>query len=248
MSQAWSIRSPMLTPTALVSEIRRKSGTVWRAVEHQHTVSTRKIVDTRDEQELLEEILEESKPHYPVEAESLHYLLKTPFRHYPPYPHGSRFRRVRSREGVYYASEHIRTSLAEFVHYRVRFFAASPQTPLPRTDSLVTVFAVKYASTHCLDLTLPPLVNDRARWVHPTDYSATQELADLARTAKVNVLRYESARDLEGGFNIALLSPKAFATKAPTEQQVWMLYFAPSETNCTRTGLMGTEERWTFTR
>lgn len=221
---------------------------VWRAVEHQHTVSTRKIVDTRDEQELLEEILEESKLLYPAGTESLHYLLKTPFRYYSPYPCGSRFRRVRSHEGVYYASEHIRTSLAEFAHYRVRFFDASPQTPLPRTDSLVTVFAVKYATKHCLDLTLPPLVQDRARWVHPTDYTATQELADMARAAKVDVLRYESVRDVAGGFNVALLSPKAFAVKEPTKQQVWILYIAPSEINCTRTGLIGTEERWTFSR
>ena len=221
---------------------------VWRAVEHQHTVSTRKIVDTRDEQELLEEILEESKPAYPAGAESLHYLLKTPFRYYPPYPYGSRFRSVRSHEGVYYASEYIRTSLAEFAYYRVRFFDASPQTPLPRADSLVTVFSVKYASRHCLDLTLPPWVKDRARWTHPTDYSATQELADVARAAKVDVLRYESVRDVAGGVNVALLNPKAFTTKVPIEQQVWILYLAASEINCTRAGLMGAEERWTFSR
>jgi len=238
----------MLTPTALASEARSKRGVVWRAVEHQHTVSTRKIVDTLDEQELLEEILEESKPRYPAGTESLHYLLKTPFRYFPPYPHGSRFRRVRSHEGVYYASEHIRTSLAEFASYRVRFFDASPQTPLPRTGFLVTVFSVKYASKHCLDLTMPPWVQDRARWTHPTDYTATQELADVARAAKIDVLRYESVRDVAGGFNVALLSPKAFASKKPIREQMWILYIALSEINCVRTGLMGTEECWTFAR
>lgn len=238
----------MLTPTALASEARRKSGVVWRAVEHQHTVSTRKIVDTLDEQEVLEDILEASKPHYPDGAESLHYLLKTPFRYYPPYPNGSRFRRPRSRDGAFYASEQVRTALAEFAFNRVRFFDASPQTPLPRADSLVTVFAAKYASRHCLDLTLPPWAKDRALWMHPTDYTATQELADAARAAKVDVLRYESVRDAAAGFNVALLSPKAFATKAPIHQQVWFLYIAPSEINCARTGLMGTEERWTFSR
>lgn len=238
----------MSTPTALASELRRKSGLVWRAVEHQHTVSTRKIVDTRDEQELLEEILEESKPQYPAGAESLHYLLKTPFRHYPPYPHGSRFRRLRSRDGVFYASEHIRTSLAEFASYRVRFFDASPQTPLPRKDLLTSVFSVKYASRHCLDLTRPPFVKDRPRWAHPTDYTATQEFADQARANKVDVLRYESVRDVAGGFNVALLSPKAFALKEPIDHQVWILYLAASEINCTRTGLLGNEERWTFSR
>lgn len=221
---------------------------VWRAVEHQHTISTRKIVDTRDEQELLEEILEASKPEYPAGAESLHYLLKTPFRHFAPYPHGSRFRRIRSHDGVFYASEHIRTALAEFAHYRVRFFEASPQTPLPHKDLLTTVFSAKYATRNCLDLTLPPFVKHRSRWVHSTDYSATQEFADQARAAKVDVLRYESVRDVTGGINIALLSPKAFALNDPVDHQVWILYIAASEINCTRTGLLGNEERWTFPR
>ncbi|MBI3776427.1 MAG: RES family NAD+ phosphorylase [Gammaproteobacteria bacterium] len=238
----------MSTPIALAFETRRKSGVVWRAVEHQHTVSTRKIVDTRDEQELLEEILEASKPHYPTGTESLHYLLKTPFRHYPPYPYGSRFRRINSREGVFYASEHIRTALAEFSSYRVRFFEASPQTPLPRKDLLTTVFSVKYATRHCLDLTLPPFVKNRSRWVHPTDYSATQDFADQARAAKADVLRYESVRDSAGGVNVALLNPKAFALNAPVDHHVWILYIAATEINCIRTGLLGNEERWTFER
>lgn len=238
----------MLTPAALASETRRKRGLVWRTVEHQHTTSTRRIVDTGNEQELLEEILEESKPPYPAGVESLHYLLKTPFRYYPPHPHGSRFRRAHAHEGVYYASEHIRTSLAEYAHYRVRFFDASPQTPLPHNDSRITVFSVKYATKHGLDLTLPPLVEDRGRWIHPTDYTATQELADVARAANVDVLRYESVRDVAGGCNVALLSPKAFAEKKPNVEQEWTLYIAASEINCTRIGLMNNEERWTFPR
>jgi hypothetical protein len=236
----------MLTPTALASEVIRKRGLVWRVVEHQHTVSTRKIVDTREEQEILEEILEESKPAYPAGTGSLHYLLKTPFRYYP-YPQGSRFRRARSHDGVYYASEHIRTSLAEFAYYRVRFFEASPKTPLPQTDSHITVFSVRYATTLCVDLTAPPFVRDRERWIHSTDYTATQEFADVARAANIEVIRYEAARDA-GGVNIALLSPRAFAVTKPIEEQVWVLYIATTEINCTRAGLMGTEERWTFSR
>jgi len=42
-------------------------------VERQYTVSTRKLVDTQDEQELLEAILEETKPAFPAEPTHLHY-------------------------------------------------------------------------------------------------------------------------------------------------------------------------------
>ncbi|MBL1294479.1 MAG: RES domain-containing protein, partial [Thiotrichales bacterium] len=57
------------------------AGDAWRVVEHQYTVSTRKLVDTKDEQSILEDILEASKPPYPKATEKLHYLLKTPFRY-----------------------------------------------------------------------------------------------------------------------------------------------------------------------
>ena len=71
----------MWTPTELASESHFRAGRAWRVVEHQYTVSTRKIVDTRSEQELLEDILEQSKPPVPRGAEKLHYLLQTPFRY-----------------------------------------------------------------------------------------------------------------------------------------------------------------------
>lgn len=52
-------------------------------VESQEQVATLQLVDTLEEQALLEELLESSKPPVPADAEPLHYLLKTPFR-YPP--------------------------------------------------------------------------------------------------------------------------------------------------------------------
>ena len=66
--------------------------TAWRVVEAQHKVSTRRLVDTLDEQRLLEQIVDEVKPPIPAGPgfAGLHYLLSTPFRH-PPLRHGSRF-------------------------------------------------------------------------------------------------------------------------------------------------------------
>ena len=61
----------------------------WRVVEAQHQVSTRKLVDTLEEQSLLEDLIDAAKPPDPTQGR-LHYLLSTPFR-YPPLRHGSRF-------------------------------------------------------------------------------------------------------------------------------------------------------------
>src|SRR5207253_10794125 len=64
-----------------------------RVVEAQFRNSTRKLVDSDDEQRALEELLDaKAKLSVPAGFEGLHYLLYTPFRH-PPLRHGSRFGR-----------------------------------------------------------------------------------------------------------------------------------------------------------
>jgi hypothetical protein len=50
-------------------------------VEAQHVVSTMRLVDSAAEQDLLEQLLEGSKPALPPAARPLHYLLATPFRY-----------------------------------------------------------------------------------------------------------------------------------------------------------------------
>lgn len=105
--------SPIWTPDALLSEKRAVSGKYWRLVEAQHQVSTMKLVDTVDEQSLLEDILETSKRPFPPECAGFDYLLATPFRYGAAYPHGSRFRRAGFTEGVYYAAAKVETALAE---------------------------------------------------------------------------------------------------------------------------------------
>lgn len=238
----------MWTPTALASEFCRRARTVWRVVEGQHIVSTRKVVETQAEQALLEEILEQTKPSVPREAESVHYLLYTPFRYNAPYPVGSRFRRAGSTEGVFYASEQIRTALAEHCHYRLKFFQESPDAVLPRHQERLTVFSIDYRSNRVLDLTAPPFVKDRAVWTHASDYQATQAFADTARQAGAEIIRYESVRDIKQGINVALLSPTAFHSKTPKTMQTWFLYLSEAEANCERAEANGPDEQWTFKR
>lgn len=239
----------MWTPTALASEVKSFGGTVWRVVEHQYTASTRKIVNTLADQDVLETILEESKPLYPDGAEKLNYLLKTPFRYYPPNPYGSRFRQANTEQGVFYASEHIRSALAEFAYGRLLFFSLSINTPLPRNQERLTAFTLSYETINGLDLTRAPLNRDKKIWMNPNDYGSTQTLAETARNANIKVLRYQSTRDEEnGGINIALLSPSAFTCLSPLQEQSWYLYIGAMEINCIRALAAKENERLTFVR
>lgn len=238
----------MWTPSALASEVFRQAGSAWRVVEYQYAASTRKVVETKDEQELLEDILEEGKPPVPKEAETLHYLLSTPFRYDAPYPVGSRFRRAGMTEGVFYASEEIRTALAELCYYRLRFFKESPEAVLPQQHERLTVFSVEYSSDLVIDLTRTPFLKDRIKWTHPSDYLPTQAFADTARQTGIEIIRYESVRDIEHGANLALLTPSAFESKQPKNTQTWFLYLSEAEANCERANANKHDDQWTFKR
>jgi hypothetical protein len=211
---------PTWTPAALSAEARRLSGQCWRVVEGQHVISTMGLVDTLEEQALLERILDDSKPAVPPECRHLHYLLFTPFRYGALYPAGSRFRRPGLTAGVFYASQHPATAIAELAFLRLLFFAESPSTPWPASAAAHTLFAVSYAARG-LDLARPPLNRDAAKWTDPIDYTHCHQLADAARDAGVQVLRYQSAR--APGLNVAVLSCAAFTTAAPIERHQWQV-------------------------
>lgn len=171
-------------------------------------------------------MLEESKPPVPPECRHLHYLLATPFR-YGSYPGGSRFRRAGLTPGVYYASEAAQTAVAEIAFYRLLFFAESPATPWPADALQLTAFSVSHAARRGLDLTVSPLARDRLRWTSPTDYAPCQRLADGARAAEIQAIRYESVRDPAGRANLALLTCHAFAATAPKKRQTWRMRLGP---------------------
>lgn len=220
--------SPTWTPAALSSEARRLQGTCWRLVEAQHRVSTWKLVDTLEEQDLLERLIEDAKPPVPEECRHLHYLLATPFRYGAIYPTGSHFRRAGMTPGVYYAAERVTTAVAEMAFYRLLFFAESPDMPWPANPAEHTAFAADYACANGLDLTAPPFNAQSALWRHPTDYGPCQDLADAARVAAIEIIRYGSARDPGSGANVALLTCRAFTSAEPKERQTWRVYLRAS--------------------
>jgi hypothetical protein len=189
-------------------------------VEAQHTASTMKIVDNGEEQNLLETLLEGSKPAQPRTDSGLDYLLATPFR-YNPLRSGSRFRGV-TDPGVFYGAQSVRTASAELGFWRWKFLKDA--VDLEKLDPVAhTAFAAD-VSTTLIDLRQAPFSADALAWQHPSDYSATQAFARVAREASVGAIQYKSVRDPSPAWCVALLTPAAFAKPKPhPSMQTWWL-------------------------
>ena len=209
-----------LTPAAVSSEALPWAGTVWRMVEAQHTASTMKLVDNDEEQDLLETLLEDSKPTQPSAVKGLDYLLATPFRYYP-LRGGSRFRGV-TDPGVFYGAESVHTAAAELGFWRWRFLREA--IDLEKLEPVAhTAFSAE-VDTSVVDLRKEPFVVNASAWLHPSDYSATQSLAQAARQVNVGAIQYQSVRDPNPAWCMALLTTKAFANPKPNPlMQTWWL-------------------------
>ncbi len=219
------------TPPAVSSEAFAWRSQVWRMVESQHIAATMKLVDNRDEQDLLESLLESSKPAQPDDTAALDYLLATPFR-YDPKRGGSRFRAV-TDPGVFYGAESVRTAGAELGYWRWKFLKDA--FDLDRIEPVAhTAFRVEVATT-VVDVRRPPWSADAAIWQHPTHYAPTQQFARVAREAHVGGIVYQSVRDPQPSWCLALLSPAGFAKPTPhAERQTWYLAVSPYEVTLRR--------------
>jgi hypothetical protein len=133
-------------------------------------------------------------------------LLASPFRYGLGRP--SRFRAADVLPGIFYAAEDVETAVAETAHWRLVAFSRSPGFQRPSTPTQMSAFSVMVNTEAALDLTIGLLGADVDQWTHPTDYSATQDLAANARRMEVAAIRAPSARRL-GGINVAVLDPAA---------------------------------------
>lgn len=170
--------------------VSTQSMLAWRGVEAQHVISTMRLVDSVAEQDVLEQMLERSKPALPAMKSPKHYLLSTPFRYRPQHP--SRFRRAGTL-GLWYGAQELYAACAEVAYWRRRFVLDS--TGLIDMDLLTehTFFQAKITGA-AVDLLNDPWVTARSAWTHSSDYTAPQALADAARDRGVQWIRYESVR------------------------------------------------------
>lgn len=217
----------MWTLEELASESRSWTGSAWRVVESQSQVSTMKLVDTLEEQVLLEEILDRTKPAFPHTCEGMHFLIATPFRYWP-YPTGSRFRKADQTDGCFYAADLPETAIAELAFYRLMFFMESPGTKKPENPLEHTAFSVQLNAEKMIDLSSSPFNQRESDWMNPIEYGPCQDFADAARESGIELIRYRSVRDPQKGMNMAVLSPRAISSRQPEQTQTWRLFLSDS--------------------
>jgi hypothetical protein len=212
--------------------IKRLSTTGWRSVEGQHRISTRKLVDSDAEQQLLEELIDRAKP--PLSQTPglgrLHYLLATSFR-YPPLRYGSRFG-TRTERGIWYGSIKLRTVFAEVAYYRLVFLEGTTAALEPLLVELTAFTAAIRARRGC-DLTRSPFAS-RAEITSKTSYRHSQRLGRDMRSAGVQAFYYTSARDSRSGTNIGVFDPAAFVTTRPQKLETWLCVARRSEVEISR--------------
>jgi hypothetical protein len=180
-------------------------------------VSTRKLVDTADEQALLEELIDRAKPPDATGGKT-HYLLFTPFR-YPPLRYGSRFG-TRHERGIWYGSETLAAAFAEVAYYRLVFLEGT-KADLGAVTTQLTAFTVSARSARGVDLVSPPFDKHRRSIASPVKYAESQALGSAMREAGVELFRYPSARDPERGVNVGAVTPGVFGKAKPRDLETW---------------------------
>jgi hypothetical protein len=196
---------------------RRK---LWRGVEAQHRVATMRLVDNLAEQELLEQLIEGSKPALPPEARGLHYLISTPFRYTSPHP--SRFRPA-NEPGIWYGAAEPETVAAELAYWRWKFLVESDGLRDAQLVTEHTFFQAQFRGVE-LDLMIAPWVGLRNLWRDGDDYTACHRLAREIRelpSPAIAAIRYESARR-EGGACEAVLVARSLSLPSLHLQQTWV--------------------------
>ncbi|MGO8994991.1 MAG: RES family NAD+ phosphorylase [Polyangiaceae bacterium] len=200
------------TRCAASSKPRRLKLKANRVVESQYVISTRKLVTTDDEQQLLESLIDKVKPPIPAGMDHLHPLLFTPFRH-PPLRWGSRFG-TRAERGIWYGAITLPTAFAEVAYYRLVFLEGTKADLAPVTVEL-SAFTASVDAKRGVDLSRPPFAAYEARFCSKKSYAESQPLGSDMRAAGIEAFTFRSARDPGRGLNVALLTP-CFARPRPT--------------------------------
>jgi len=179
----------------------------WRVVEAQHVLSARDLVDNSEEHDLLESMLEDSKP--PVDKEK-GYLIFTPFR-YPPLKYGSRFGSV-LEPSLWYGSLELETAFAETAHYR-RLFLNDSAADLGYIELILSAFRTRIKTDKGIDLSAAPFDTYREQLSSKDSWRHSQSTGTDMRDAGVTAFVFYSARHNEQAKNVASFTPSVFCSK-----------------------------------
>ena len=220
-----------------VCELREEP---WRVVEAQHILNSRDLVDSLDEYEILEDLLNNSKP--TINTQISDPLIFTPFR-YPPLEYGSRFGRI-FEPSLWYGSLDIKTALTEVAYYRLKFNQDS-EAELGYIDTLLTAFNVWIKTNQGIDLTQKPFIKHKADISSKTSYTASQLLGSDMRENKIEAFLFHSARTTQTKKNLGVYAMDVFSQKNGSytyNQQTWKCVSNKNEAQIARTDGFGKSE------
>ncbi len=199
---------------------------LWRSCENQRKAYTWPLVDDMDELDALEKILESSKPPTPDNAPT-HPLLCTPFRYNERTPTGSRFVRHGAAGAMYSAIEQI-TCMHESGHWAYRFVMASEGLAEKSRAIPRTLFQFSVAG-QAINLLREPFIDNAPQWMHPTDYTATQEIGSYARANSIPLVMYASVRDPAHRPAVAVMLPTGISCDKPYAIEDWELLISANQ-------------------
>jgi RES domain len=224
-----------------IGHIKSLNCEAWRIVEDQTKPATRKLVNSLEEQQILEDLIETVKPNLPDYCQSYHYLLSTPFR-YPPLKYGSRFN-TQLEPSLWHGSLMIETAMAEKAFYRFAFLQASEAQDKP-LQLRYTAFATDVSTHKGIDLTQQPFSDFNSQISSPISYNHSQKLGQQMRECGIEAFSYISARCPKPGINVALFTPFAFKSKNPKEPfQSWQCIATTDSVEFIRTSSLMPESR-----
>lgn len=188
-------------------------GTLKRMVENQEQKVTVALVDDLAEHEILENLLEDSKPDagFHHRLKKLDYLLRAPWR-YPPLRWGSRFGR-RFEPSLFYGALSDAALFAEAAYYRLVFLEGMETPFKDRVINQFTVFEANYHTDVGMDLTRPPFTRHVSVLRDKSHYLPCQQLGTELRERGIAAITYLSARADGDETNVALFSPDALRSR-----------------------------------
>ncbi len=216
-------------------EIRPLGGTLFRLVHSQEQNGTLELVDTLEEQAMLEQMLEEDKPLIAADNDTLHYLLTTPFR-YPPLPWGSRFGR-RFEPSIFYGGSGVEVTLAESAYYRFVFWSSMNAEPIKsQIRSEHTLFSAVYRTEKGIQLQQAAFLSYQAQLTDPKDYQSCQQLGTTMREAGIEAFEYPSARDPLKGICVGVFTSAVFTAPRPKDMNQWLCEVSAREVSFKQIG------------
>ncbi len=183
-SREWSVSSRTWTPRAVASDAAAfAAADVWRAVEAQHVVSTSALVDTLDEQHVLERILDEGKPAVPGRRRSpplsaLHAVSLCAAARRLAFSRSQRRGRVLRRRRSAHRVRRTRL-LALAAPARCSGIAGDADASRRRSSA-------SSSRRSAVDLREPPFLRDRETWTQPDDYGGTPALRRRRRATRAS--------------------------------------------------------------